>query len=107
MPSSVIQAMRYDPSSKTLEIVYRGNRGRYRYSNIPAEEWTAFTGSPSKGTYLNEVFKAKNYRYEKVQPERRTSPLSEGILRWPDARHRSVSADAAPQKELLAYADPD
>ncbi len=65
MPSSVILRMRYEPESRVLEIVYRGGRGTYHYFDVPMEEWKAFRASGSKGTYLNEVFKAKNYRYER------------------------------------------
>jgi len=66
MPSSVILGMRYSPETRVLVIVYRGRRGTYRYFDVPTEEWTAFRSSGSKGTYLNEVFKAKNYQYEKL-----------------------------------------
>jgi len=66
MPSSVIAAMGYDPHQRTLTIVYRGHRGTYIYFNVPLEEWEAFRTAPSKGTYLNEVFKTKGYTYEKA-----------------------------------------
>jgi hypothetical protein len=66
MPSSVILRMRYEPETRELLIVFRGGRGTYRYFDVSLEEWAAFRTSGSKGTYLNEVFKAKNYRYEKV-----------------------------------------
>ncbi len=66
MPSSVIAAMHYDPERRVLMIVYRGNRGRYRYFDVPPEEWQEFGAAKSKGTYLNEKFKRGGYRYEKV-----------------------------------------
>ncbi|WP_245536395.1 KTSC domain-containing protein [Terriglobus saanensis] len=66
MPSSVIRAMRYAPSLETLEIDFRADRGLYRYFDVAPEEWLAFHTAPSKGTYLNEVFKAKNYRFAKI-----------------------------------------
>jgi hypothetical protein len=84
VPSSVIQMMIYDSASQVLEIVYRGGRGTYRYFDVPMVEWTAFTGAPSKGTYLNEVFKAKDFRYEKVQ-RGQVSRMPKGSLRWPRA----------------------
>jgi len=65
MPSSVIAAMSYNDETRTLTIVYRGKRGVYRYFDVPPEEFAAFRSAPSKGTYLNEVFKPKQYRYEK------------------------------------------
>jgi len=65
MPSTVIAALKYDPDTRVLTIVYRGNRGTYRYFEVPLEEYEAFRTAPSKGTYLNEVFKTRNYRYER------------------------------------------
>lgn len=67
MPSSVIAAMSYNDETRTLTIVYRGKRGVYRYFDVPPEEFAAFRSAPSKGTYLNEVFKTKQYRYERRQ----------------------------------------
>ncbi|MCU1224797.1 MAG: imidazoleglycerol-phosphate synthase [Edaphobacter sp.] len=67
MPSSVIAAMNYNAESLVLTIVYRGKRGVYHYFDVPPEEYTAFRSAPSKGAYLNEVFKAKEYRYERVR----------------------------------------
>ncbi len=67
MLSSVIAAMHYDASSRVLTMIYQGRRGVYRYFEVPPEEWTAFQAAPSKGTYLNEIFKTRAYRYEKVR----------------------------------------
>ncbi len=66
MPSSVIAAMDYNESTRVMTVVYRGNRGTYRYFNVPPDEWTAFQAARSKGTYLNETFKTRNYRYQKA-----------------------------------------
>jgi KTSC domain len=65
MPSSVIAAMSYNDETRTLTIVYRGKRGVYRYFDVPPEEFAAFRSAPSKGTYLNEIFKTRQYRYER------------------------------------------
>ena len=70
MPSSVIAAMHYDERTRALTVVYRGGRGRYRYFEVPPEEWAAFRAAPSKGTYLNTVFKEKNFRYERLEGAR-------------------------------------
>jgi len=67
MPSRVIQWMRYDAEEQVLVIVYRGGRGTYRYFDVPTEEWEAFRAAGSKGTYLNEVFKVRKYRYQKLK----------------------------------------
>jgi hypothetical protein len=67
MPSSVIAAMYYNDESRILTIVYRGKRGVYRYFDVPADEFAAFRSAPSKGAYLNEIFKARPYRYERIK----------------------------------------
>ena len=67
MPSSVIAAMSYNDEARTLTIVYRGKRGVYRYFEVPPEEFAAFRAAPSKGVYLNEIFKTRQYRYERRQ----------------------------------------
>ena len=59
--------MSYNDETRTLTIVYRGKRGVYRYFDVPPEEFAAFRAAPSKGTYLNEVFKTRQYRYERRQ----------------------------------------
>ena len=42
MPSSVIAWMRYDPRRRSLLVSFRGNRGLYRYFDVPQETWTPF-----------------------------------------------------------------
>jgi len=75
MPSSVIAAMHYNPETRVLMIVYRGDRGRYRYFDVTPEEWSGFQAAPSKGSYLNGVFKERGHRYEKVQADSRASAV--------------------------------
>ena len=65
MPSSVIHGMLYSPPQRTLDIVFRDDRGTYRYHDVTPEEWRAFKRAPSKGTYLNATFKARHPRYER------------------------------------------
>jgi KTSC domain len=67
MPSSVIAAMFYNDETRILTIVYRGKQGVYRYFDVPPDEFAAFRAAPSKGVYLNEIFKTKQYRYERIQ----------------------------------------
>jgi len=45
---------------------------------VPPEEHAAFMAAESKGTYLNEVFKPKGYRYDIVQPGEEADVTSEG-----------------------------
>lgn len=66
MPSSVIRSMQYHPRERTLDIVFCDGRGVYRYFDVPGAEWQAFCSAPSKGTYLNQIFKAHGYGYEKL-----------------------------------------
>jgi len=65
MPSSVIAAMSYNAETQVLTIVYRGRRGTYSYFDVPPEEYASFCAAPSKGMYLNEMFKTRQYRYER------------------------------------------
>lgn len=81
MPSSVISAMVYDPATCVLEIEYRGGRGVYRYFDVPRSEWERFVNSSSKGTYLNSVFKAREYPFQKVVGWSRLR--GRGLQRWP------------------------
>lgn len=67
MPSTVIAAMHYNEETRILTIVYRGKRGVYRYFDVPPEEYATFSAAPSKGTYLNEIFKTREYRYERLR----------------------------------------
>jgi hypothetical protein len=55
--------MRYEPRRRELLIVFRGERGTYRYFQVAVEEWRAFLEAESKGMYLNEVFKRKEHPY--------------------------------------------
>lgn len=64
MSSSVIHGMLYSPADRSLVIVFREDGRAYRYRDVTLEEWRAFKRSPSKGTYLNAVFKAKHPRVE-------------------------------------------
>jgi hypothetical protein len=76
MPSSVIAAMRYNDRTHILTIVYRGNRGTYRYYEVSPEEYAEFRSAPSKGTYLNQIFKARQHPYERVGTSHIIHPAS-------------------------------
>ena len=66
MPSSVISSMHYDAARRTLTIVYRAKRGVYRYYDISPDEYAEFSAASSKGTYLNQTFKARHHPYERL-----------------------------------------
>ena len=59
--------MGYDPVWHVLEIEFR-NGEIYDYFDVPADEYAALCSAPSKGAYLNSVFKPKNYRVERKDP---------------------------------------
>jgi KTSC domain len=65
--SDVIASMGYDPIWKVLQIEFRQSREVYDYFEVPPAEYSAFRSAESKGTYLNTVFKARNYRFERVE----------------------------------------
>ena len=65
--SDVIASMGYDPVWKVLEIEFRHSHDIYNYFEVPPEEYSAFLAADSKGTYLNTVFKSRNYRFERVE----------------------------------------
>jgi hypothetical protein len=48
---------------RELEIEFRASGDVYRYFDVPGEEYAAFMAAESKGTYLNQVFKPREYRY--------------------------------------------
>ena len=87
--------MRYEPESRTLVIVFRGERGAYRYYDVPLVEWVAFRGARSKGTYLNEVFKAKAYRCEKLE-----GPLPRLAAEGGDSQERGMQLEWGEVGEL-------
>ena len=86
MTSSVIAWMVYDPGSRVLEIGYRGGRGVYRYFDVPRREWDGFMHASSKGTYLNIVFKHREYPFQKVVGW--SLLRGHGLLRWPGEDER-------------------
>ena len=85
MPSSVVQIMFHDPQARVVDVVYRHDRGTYRYWDVTPEEWLAFRNAPSKGTYLNEVFKERHPRYSKLAKGEGMSRKTPGVEFWPRA----------------------
>jgi hypothetical protein len=58
-----IASIGYLSAERELEIEFRASGDVYRYFEVPSEEYAAFMAAESKGTYLNQVFKAREYRY--------------------------------------------
>jgi hypothetical protein len=61
--SSSIASIGYDSDNRELEIEFRQSQQVYRYFDVPASEFAAFLNAGSKGSYLNQEFKQKGYRY--------------------------------------------
>jgi hypothetical protein len=61
--STSIASIGYLPAERELEIKFRASGDVYRYFDVPGEEYAAFLAAESKGTYLNQVFKLRGYRY--------------------------------------------
>ena len=72
MDSESIASIGYAPQWRALEIEFRESGDVYRYFGVSAEEHAEFMAAPSKGTYLNQVFKAKGHRYVVVKRGRRS-----------------------------------
>lgn len=71
MDSSCVASIGYDSIKRELEIEFLENGEVYRYIDVPPEEHAAFMAANSKGSYLNEVFKPKDYQYDVVREENR------------------------------------
>ena len=57
---------RLRPQDRVLEVEFRQSGEIYRYFDVPDEEHAAFLAAESKGTHLNQVFKARGYRYMRI-----------------------------------------
>ena len=64
MPSSVVAAMRYNPKTSTLRIIYVSG-DVYDYKDVPEKVYEEMKASASKGTYLNKKIKTR-FNFEKV-----------------------------------------
>jgi len=69
--SETIASIGYDPRRRELEIEFRGNGDVYRYFGVSAGEHADFMAAESKGTYLNQVFKAEAHHFFVVKEGKR------------------------------------
>ena len=65
--SMSIASIGYDPRRRELEIEFRETGDVYRYFGVSAAEHAEFMAAESKGTYLNQVFKARKHHYFAVK----------------------------------------
>ena len=69
--STSVASIGYQPSRRELDIEFRASGDVYRYFNVPSEEYAALIAAESKGTYLNQVFKPRAYRYIVISKRKR------------------------------------
>ena len=65
MPSSVVTAIKYDPETYTLRVIYVSG-SVYDYKEVPEKVYKEMKEAFSKGEYLNKHIKPK-YKFEKVK----------------------------------------
>jgi hypothetical protein len=65
MPSSVVAAIKYDPRSATLRVVFVSGMV-YDYKEVPEKIYTDMKTASSKGAYLNHFVKGR-YTFEKIK----------------------------------------
>jgi hypothetical protein len=70
--SMSIASIGYRRAQHELEIEFRASGDVYRYFDVRADEYAAFMAAESKGTYLNQVFKPREYRYVVVSEGKKT-----------------------------------
>lgn len=61
--STTIASIGYMPQRRALEIEFRDSGTLYLYFDVSAQEHAQFMAAPSKGFYLNHVFKPKGHRF--------------------------------------------
>ncbi len=71
--STSIASIGYDRSSRELEVEFHDSGDVYRYFEVPDEEYAAILSASSKGTYFNQVFKPREYRYQLVSHGKKQS----------------------------------
>jgi hypothetical protein len=55
----------YDEEASEVHVIFKRS-GHYIYSDVAQEVWERFRDAPSKGIFVNEEFKIKNYPCRKV-----------------------------------------
>lgn len=65
MPSSVVAAIRYEPDTYTLRVIYVSG-SVYDYKEVPEKVFKEMKAASSKGEFLNKRIKP-NYEFEKIK----------------------------------------
>jgi hypothetical protein len=63
--SRSVDQIGWDEEASEAHVIFKRS-GHYIYSDVSHEVWKRFLDSPSKGTFVNEEFKAKSYPCRKV-----------------------------------------
>lgn len=67
MDSGTVASIGYEPSRRELDVEFRDSGDVYRYFGVSGGEHDEFMAAESKGTYLNQAFKAKGHPYRLVK----------------------------------------
>lgn len=62
--SECTKTISYDSSTQELTIEFQ-ERGTYKYSNVPADEYLGIKGASSHGTYFN-LYIRDRYNFERI-----------------------------------------
>jgi hypothetical protein len=62
--SECVASLAYDVTSNELTVEFN-QRGTYKYSDVPLDEYANFQGADSKGAYFN-LYIRDQYSYERV-----------------------------------------
>lgn len=63
--SRSLRELGYDPDEQALEVEFH-NGSLYRYEQVPPEVVQALLQADSLGRYFNQVFKAQQYPYRRI-----------------------------------------
>jgi hypothetical protein len=65
MPSSVVSAIKYDPKTSVLRVIFVSGMV-YDYMKVPEKIYEDMKAAFSKGTYLNQQIKG-HYQFKKIK----------------------------------------
>ena len=65
VPSTAVEAVKYDPETEVCDVKYRKGRKWYRFERMKPQDFLSFMAATSKGRFLNNImrvkFRAKGY----------------------------------------------
>ncbi|MCP1842142.1 putative DCC family thiol-disulfide oxidoreductase YuxK [Bradyrhizobium sp. USDA 4524] len=63
--STSVDQIGYDEDQREAHVIFKNGR-HYVYSDVSEEIWDRLKDAQSKGTFINQEFKAKAYPYRQV-----------------------------------------